>query len=78
MRTKSITNGLSRMELLQGIALKELLDTNEVAALLGKSPKTIRNTINEIPHYKDGHRVWFKKSEIIKHCCAVKCKVATI
>ena len=64
---------LDRIESLSLLAAKNVLNVNDVALLLGRSPKTIRNNINEIPHYRNGSGIWFKREEIEAWQCQVKC-----
>lgn len=48
------------------ISSKSVLDTQEVALLLGISESRVRHltAARDIPHYKQGKSVYFKKSEI--------------
>ncbi|MCM1356465.1 MAG: helix-turn-helix domain-containing protein [Staphylococcus sp.] len=57
---------LQRIELLLVIGSKNVLDTNEVAAMLGVRPDYIRRlaSTRAIPHYKKSNRIYFKKTEI--------------
>lgn len=63
---EKIEQRLQRIELLLVIGSKNVLDTNEVAAMLGVRPDYIRRLASnrEIPHYKKSNRIYFKKSEI--------------
>ncbi len=62
----TIEERLQRMELLLVVGLKNVLDTNEVALLLGVTNDHVRHLVCQraIPHYKKGSRTYFKKSEI--------------
>ena len=57
---------LERIERLMLISSKSVLDTAEVALLLGISESRVRHltAARDIPHYKQGKSVYFKKSEI--------------
>lgn len=61
-----------RIETLTLLGAKNVLTIKDVALLLGKSPRTIRNIVDELPHYRNGHGIWFKKSEIEAWQCQVK------
>ena len=50
-----------------------LLTVKEAAAVLGRSEKTIRNRLNEIPHYNGPLGVCFKRDELESWMCQVKC-----
>ena len=64
---------LDRIEQLTLLGAKSVLSVKDLAFLLGKSEKTVRNTISEIPHYRNGHGIWFKREEIEAWQCQVKC-----
>ena len=68
-----ITRRLDRIERLTLLAAKNVLTVDDLALLLGKSPKTIRNQADEFPHYKNGKNVYFRKDEIEDFLCRVKC-----
>ena len=57
---------LERIERLLIIGSKEVLDTSEVAILLGISESRVRHLTCErnIPHYKQGNKTYFRKKEI--------------
>lgn len=61
-----------RIETLALLGAKNVLTIKDVALLLGKSPRTIRNIVDELPHYRNGHGIWFKKSEIEAWQCQIK------
>lgn len=63
---------LDRIEKMALLAAKNILTVDDLALLLGRAPKTIRNNIDEYPHYKSGKSVYFKRSEIEAHLCQVK------
>lgn len=48
------------------IGSKSVLDTREVAMMLNLSESRVRHLVSErnIPHYKQGRLIYFKKSEI--------------
>ena len=64
---------LDRIERMALLSAKNVLTVDDVALLLGRSPKTIRNQINELPHYKNGKNVYFRRDEIEQWQCQVKC-----
>lgn len=57
---------LDRIERLVRVSAKEVLNVEEVALMLGVSKSRIYHLVSsrEIPHYKNGKNVLFKKSEI--------------
>lgn len=61
-----IEQRLERIERLLVIGTKEVLNTGEVALMLNVTPSRIRHLASdrEIPHYKQGNKTYFKKSEI--------------
>ena len=65
---------LQRIERLALLSAKNVLTVEDVALLLGRSPKTIRNMVSrsEIPCYLNGHTTYFKRSEIEAWQCQVK------
>ena len=66
MSENSIENRLSRIEQLLIISTKEVLNTREAALLLGISEGRLLHltSAREIPHYKNGTRNYFRKSEL--------------
>lgn len=68
---------LARIERNSLLAAKSVLNIEDLALLLGCSPKTIRNRLSEIPHYKNGFRTWFRREEIEAWQCQVKCTPIT-
>lgn len=69
---------LEEIKQLTLLGAKNVLSVNDVAFLLGKSPKTVRNMVDEIPHYRNGHGIWFKRSEVEAWQCQVKHNVIAI
>lgn len=67
-----IRTQLDRIERLTLLAAKNVLTVDDLALLIGRSPKTIRNQIDEFPHYKNGKSVYFRKDEIESYLCQVK------
>ena len=67
-----ITRRLDRIERLTLLAAKNVLTVEDLALLIGRSPKTIRNQIDDYPHYKNGKSVYFRKDEIESYLCQVK------
>lgn len=64
---------LNRIEKYTLLAAKNVLTVEDVALLLGRSEKTIRNQIDSLPHYKNGKTVYFLRSEIESSLLKVKC-----
>jgi excisionase family DNA binding protein len=64
--TSLVEERLERIEKLAMLGAKELLNTKEVALLLGVSEGRIRHLASAhlLPYYKHGNRNYFKKSEI--------------
>lgn len=63
---------LNRIEQLALLAAKKVLSIDEAAILLGRSKKTIRNRLSEIPHYYGGTGLVFKREELEQWQCRVK------
>lgn len=61
-----IEKRLERIEALVAVASKEVLNAHEAAALIGVSSSRIYHMTadREIPHYKKGNSVSFRKSEL--------------
>lgn len=57
---------LERIEILLGIERKNVLTAKEVAVLTNKSENRIYHLVSsrEIPHYKQGKKTYFRRSEI--------------
>lgn len=64
---------LDRIERLALLGAKSVLTVRDLATLLGKSEKTVYNNLPNIPHYRNGHGVWFRRDEIEAWQCQVKC-----
>lgn len=64
---------LKRIEQYALLAAKNVLTVADLALLLGKSEKTIRNQIDSLPHYKNGKTVYFLRSEVEQTLLKVKC-----
>ena len=63
-----------RLERIALLGVKNVFDVDDLALYIGKSPKTIRNIIDSIPHYKDPRgQLSFVKSEIDAWLTRVKC-----
>ncbi len=62
----SVEERLERIERLMVIGTKNVLTTSEVSLILGVSESRIRHLVSnkEIPHYRQGNKVFFRKSEI--------------
>lgn len=78
MDNQDINARLDRIERYSLLAAKQVLDIKDVALLLGKSVKTVRNRLDEIPHYYGGNGLAFRRSEIEEWMCQVKCTPQTI
>lgn len=65
-RVAELAERLERIERLLVISAKEALDTREAALFLGLSESRIRHLVweKDIPHYKSGSKVFFRKSEL--------------
>lgn len=68
----SIEERLIRIERMVLIGSKNVLDTSEVAMMLNLSESRIRHLVSskEIPHYKQGTKTYFRKSEIEDWQCS--------
>lgn len=67
---------LNRLEELTTLAAKNILSVKDAALLLGRSEKTIRNRLADIPHYYGPMGVTFRRSELEDWMCPVKCTPA--
>jgi len=56
------------------LAAKNVLSVKEAAVLMGRSEKTVRNRLDEIPHYYGPLGVMFKRDELERWMCQVECK----
>ena len=70
---KAYDERLKRIEQYALLAAKNVLTVADLALLLGKSEKTIRNQIDSLPHYKNGKTVYFLRSEVEQTLLKVKC-----
>ena len=63
---------LIRIERMVLIGSKNVLDTSEVAMMLNLSESRVRHLVSEraIPHYKQGIKTYFRKSEIEEWQCS--------
>lgn len=55
------------------LSVKNVLSLKEAALLMGRCEKTIRNRLDEIPHYYGPMGVVFRKDELEAYMCQVKC-----
>ena len=55
------------------LSVKNVLSIKEAALLMGRCEKTIRNRLDEIPHYYGPMGVVFRKDELESYMCQVKC-----
>lgn len=70
----SIEERLERIERLTLLAAKDVFTVEDLALYLGKSVKTIKNSVDQIPHYKNAlGQLTFKREEINSWQTAVKC-----
>ena len=67
-----------RIERLALLGAKNVLTIDDVALLIGKSAKTVRNIVDELPHYRNGHGIWFRRDEIEAWQCQVQHKVMSL
>ncbi len=51
---------------------KKVLTIKDVSLLLDRSPKTIYNMLDELPHYRNGKGIYFKKSDIEQWMLGIK------
>lgn len=78
MKLEEIKAELEEIKKLTLLAAKRVLTVNDVALLLGKSRKTIYNMLDELPHYRNAHGIYFKKDEIEAWQCQVKHEVMNV
>jgi excisionase family DNA binding protein len=64
--SQELNERLARIEQLLTISAKEVFDINEAALFLGLSKSRVYHLTSqrEIPHYKQGKSVYFKKTEL--------------
>lgn len=64
--SQELNERLARIEQLLTISAKEVFDINEAALFLGLSKSRVYHLTSqrEIPHYKQGKSVYFKKAEL--------------
>ena len=57
---------LERIERLLLLGSKEVLNSSEIALLLGITESRVRQlaSAKKIPHYKQGNKIYFRKKEI--------------
>jgi len=65
---------LNRIEELTALAAKNILNIKDASVILGRSEKTIRNRLEEIPHYYGPLGLMFRRDELENWMCAVKCQ----
>lgn len=66
---KAIIERLDRIERMLSLATKKVFNVSDLAAYMGLSEKTVRNNVQDIPHYKLNGRVYFRKNEIDEYMC---------
>lgn len=69
---------LKRIEEMAALAAKNVISIKEAAILIGRSEKTIRNRLDEIPHYYGGTGLVFRRDELEQWQCQVKCTPVSI
>ena len=69
---------LKRIEEMAALAAKNVISIKEAAILIGRSEKTIRNRLDEIPHYSGGPGLVFRRDELEQWQCQVKCRPTDI
>ena len=69
---------LKRIEEMAALAAKNVISIKEAAILIGRSEKTIRNRLDEIPHYYGGTGLVFRRDELEQWQCQVKCRPTDI
>lgn len=72
MELEDIRNELKEIKKLTLLGAKNVLNVSDVALLLNKAPKTIYNMLDELPHYRNAHGIYFKKDEIEAWQCQVQ------
>lgn len=63
---------LDRIEEMTLLGAKSVLSIKEAALLIGRSEKTLRNRISEIPHYYGGTGLVIKREDLEAWQCKVK------
>ena len=69
---------LKRIEEMSALAAKNVISIKEAAILIGRSEKTIRNRLDEIPHYYGGTGLVFRRDELEQWQCQVRCTPVSI
>lgn len=54
------------------LGVKNVLTIKDVGLLLDRSPKTIYNMLDELPHYRNGKGIYFKKRDIEQWMLGIK------
>ncbi len=70
---EEIKKQLDRIEKLTLLGAKSVLSVSDVALLLNKSEKTVYNIASEIPHFRNGHGIWFRREDVEAWQCQVRC-----
>lgn len=78
MKLEEIKTELEEIKKLTLLGAKNVLTVPDVALLLGKATKTIYNMLDELPHYRNAHGIYFKREEIEAWQCQVKHEVMNI
>jgi len=74
----SLEERLRRIEDYARLGAKNVWSVKELALYLGRAEKTIRNNIDNIPHYRGETGITFRREEIEAWQCQVKCTPLTI
>lgn len=70
---KELERRLTTIENLSRLSAKRILNISEAAVILGRSEKTVRNRLRDIPHYYGPLGPMFKREELEAWMCEVKC-----
>ncbi len=63
---------LDRIEQLTLLSQKTVLSVKDAARLTGRTEKSIRNRLPEIPHYKGPMGICILRTDLEQYMCAVK------
>lgn len=68
-KRRTLGERIDRMERMLVIVSKKVLSIPEAATYLDRSEKTLRNSLDDIPHYKRNGRIYFRKDELDDWLC---------
>lgn len=63
-RRNTIADRLERIEKILTILSKPVFTTEEAALYLGKAEQTVRNNLSDIPHFRKGGKLYFRREEL--------------